>query len=108
MAMLKNADEEELVHAIMEVAGGKKYYNRDITELMIENMALEGHQFQKLSDREAEILQYVSEGKTTREIAEMLFVSTRTVETHRTNMMKKLDVQNTAELIRKAVQLKLI
>ncbi len=106
--LLKNAEEEELYKAIMEAAKGKKYYNEEISKLMIQNMALEGDQFKKLSDRETEILQYVSEGKTTKEIAEMLFVSTRTVETHRMNMMKKLDVQNTAELIKKAVQLKLI
>jgi two-component system response regulator NreC len=50
----------------------------------------------------------VSQGKTTKEIAEELFVSARTVETHRVNMMKKLNVQNSAELIKKAAHMKLI
>ena len=75
---------------------------------MIRNMALEGNQVKQLSERETEVLQHVSDGKTTKEIAEILFVSTRTVETHRMNMMKKLDVQNTAELIKKAAHLNLI
>lgn len=106
--LLKNVDEEELSQAILQVAGGKKYFNRDISDLIIHNMALEGDQFKRLSDRETEVLHYVSEGKTTKEIAEILMVSTRTIETHRMNMMKKLEVQNSAELIKKAVQLKLI
>ena len=106
--LLKNADEEELVKAIHTVAAGKKYFNREITELMIQNLALEGATFKSLSDRETEVLRHVSEGKTTKQIAELLYVSTRTVETHRNNMMKKLDVQNTAELIKKAIRLKLI
>ena len=106
--LLKNADEEELVKAIHTVAAGKKYFNREITELMIQNLALEGATFKSLSDRETEVLRHVSEGKTTKQIAELLYVSTRTVETHRNNMMKKLEVQNTAELIKKAIRLKLI
>jgi DNA-binding NarL/FixJ family response regulator len=103
--LLKNADEEELVTAINQVFLGKKYFNRHISELMINNMALEGSQVKKLSERETEILNLVSEGKTTKEIADILFISTRTVETHRVNMMKKLDVQNTAGLIKKAAHL---
>ena len=106
--LLKNADEQELTTAIKEVVLGKKYFNEEISQLMVGNMALEGDSHKKLSDREMEILQLVSEGKTTKEIAAILFVSTRTVETHRVNIMKKLDVQNTAELIKKAVKLKLI
>ncbi|UXX81379.1 LuxR C-terminal-related transcriptional regulator [Reichenbachiella carrageenanivorans] len=71
-------------------------------------MALEGESHKKLSDREMEVLELVSEGRTTKEIADQLFVSARTVDTHRVNMMKKLNVQNTAELIKKAAHLKLI
>jgi DNA-binding CsgD family transcriptional regulator len=75
---------------------------------MIKNIALEGSQIKPLSDRETEVLKLVSEGKTTKEIADLLYVSTRTVETHRVNMMKKLDVQNSAELVKKAGLLKII
>ena len=106
--LLKNTDEGELLQAIKQVFFGKKYFNREISELMIGNMALEGESNKKLSNRETEVLQLVSEGKTTKEIANELYVSTRTVETHRMNLLKKLKVQNTAELIRKATALRLI
>lgn len=106
--LLKNTDEKELKHAIHTVFEGKKYFNQQISSLMIDNMALEGNSPKQLSQREMEVLQMVSEGKTTKEIANELCVSTRTVETHRVNMMKKLDVQNTAEMIKKAAHLKII
>ncbi len=106
--LIKNADEQELITAIREVALGRKYFNSEISQLMIGNMAIEGESHKKLSERESEVLQLVSEGKTTKEIAEELFVSARTVETHRVNMMKKLNVQNTAEMIKKAAKLELI
>lgn len=105
--LIKNADETELIHAIRQVALGRKHFNSEISELMIGNMATE-ESHKKLSDREMEVLELVSEGKTTKEIADQLFVSARTVETHRVNMMKKLKVQNSAELIKKAAHLKLI
>ncbi|RED96612.1 response regulator [Marinoscillum furvescens] len=106
--LLKNADKQELSEAIRTVNRGKKYFNAEISQLMVGNIALEGNSTQRLSEREQQVLQLVSNGKTTKEIAEELFVSSRTVETHRVNMMKKLEVQNTAELIKKAVKLKLI
>ncbi len=106
--LIKNSDEVELLNAIKQVSMGIKYFNKEISHLMIGNMAIEGESHNKLSDRELEVLQLVSEGKTTKEIAEILFVSTRTVETHRVNMMKKLKVQNSAELIKKAARLQLI
>ncbi|MEQ6119227.1 response regulator transcription factor [Reichenbachiella sp. MALMAid0571] len=106
--LIKNANENELITAIREVSIGKKHFNSEISQLMIGNMAIEGESHKKLSDREMEVIQLVSEGQTTKEIADHLFVSARTVETHRVNMMKKLNVQNTAELIKKAAHLKLI
>lgn len=106
--LLKNADDEELFTALRRVYAGKKYFNDHIKELMIQNLSIEGNNYRPLSDRESEVLKYVAEGKTTKEIAGILFVSTRTVETHRVNMMKKLEVQNTAELIKKAAQLRII
>jgi len=106
--LIKNANEHELITAIREVSVRKKHFNSEISQLMIGNMAIEGESHKKLSDREMEVIQLVSEGQTTKEIADQLFVSARTVETHRVNMMKKLNVQNTAELIKKAAHLKLI
>lgn len=106
--LLKNTDEEELILAIKTVMSGKKYFSQEISEKMINNMSLEGTQAKKLSAKENEILQLIADGLTTKEIAEKFFVSTRTVETHRANMMKKMHVKNSAELIQKASKLHLI
>lgn len=106
--LLKNANKEELSKAVREASFGRKYFNSEISQLMVGNMSLEGDDPQQLSERELQVLQLVSDGKTTKEIADELYVSSRTVETHRVNMMKKLGVQNTAELIKKAVKLNLI
>lgn len=106
--LLKNTDEEELLLAIDTVLKGKKYFNEDISQLMINIMSLEGVSPKKLSPKEMEILKLIARGNTTKEIAQSLFISTRTVETHRNNMMKKLEVKNTPELINKAAQLNLL
>lgn len=107
--LLKNVDENELKVAIKDVYAGKKYFNRHITELMINNMGVvESEPENELTPRELEVLKMVSEGKITKEIASQLSVSTRTIETHRVNMMKKLGVQNSAELIKKAAKMNLI
>ncbi|MFY0652169.1 MAG: response regulator transcription factor [Cyclobacteriaceae bacterium] len=106
--LLKNMDEDELIKAIYTVCNNKKYFNEEISNRMINIMSIEGTATKKLSSKETEILSLISEGHTTKEIADQLFISTRTVETHRVNMMKKLAVKNSAELIKKAVKLKLI
>ncbi|NQZ78391.1 MAG: response regulator transcription factor, partial [Ekhidna sp.] len=105
--LLKNADEEQVIEAILKVHQGGKYFPADVSQLMIESITMEGD-VKQLSQREKEVLEKVAEGKTTKEIADELIVSTRTVETHRANMMKKLDVQNSAELIKKATKLNII
>lgn len=106
--LLKNVDSEELVHAVEEVYFGRKYFNKHITELLLNNMYLQGDVMKPLSERESEVLTHIAKGLTTKEIAEMLIISSRTVETHRVNMMKKMNVKNSAELIKKATQLNLI
>ena len=106
--LLKNTDEEELVNAIDKVYRGKKHFNQDITQQMIHIMALEGSTGRKLSPKEQEILTLIAEGKTTKQIAHQLYISTRTVETHRVNIMKKLDAKNAAEMIKIAVSLNLL
>ncbi|WP_255397186.1 response regulator transcription factor [Reichenbachiella sp. 5M10] len=106
--LLKNTDEDELALAINTVYKGQKYFNHEISERMINIMAMEGTQPKKLSAKESEILELISNGLTTKEIAAKLFISTRTVETHRVNMMKKLEVKNSAELIKKAAKLSII
>ncbi|GAB2998364.1 response regulator transcription factor [uncultured Cyclobacterium sp.] len=106
--LLKNTDAEELLLAIDTVLNGNKYFNKDISQRMINIMSLEGVSPKRLSPKEMQILGLIAEGQTTKEIAHKLIISTRTVETHRNNMMKKLDVKNTPELINKAAQLNLL
>ncbi|MBS2098067.1 response regulator transcription factor [Carboxylicivirga linearis] len=105
--LLKDCGPEELTEAIEQVFNGKKYFNKDVSHLMIEAVNIESNT-QKISKREKEVLKLVAQGLTTKEIADQLFVSKRTIETHRSNILKKLDVQNTAELITKATQLGLL
>jgi len=106
--LFKNVDEEELLTAIKRVVAGEKYFSNRVSELMIESIK-KGHDEQiHITAREKEILQYVSNGLSTKMIAEKLFLSSRTVETHRVNIMKKLKVNNTAELIKKAAELELL
>ncbi|MFC2127857.1 response regulator [Bacteroidota bacterium] len=106
--LMKNADEEELIAAIEAVSKGKKYYNLEITEKMVSNIYKENTSHKKLTKKEIEILGLLSKGNTTKDIAAELFISMRTVETHRSNMLKKLKVKNSAELINKAISLKIL
>jgi DNA-binding NarL/FixJ family response regulator len=106
--LLKNTDELELAKAIRTVAAGKKYFNQMISEKMINFMSEQHTSVKKLSNKESEILILISQGLTTKEIALKLFVSSRTVETHRSNILKKLEVKNTASLIKKATEINLI
>ncbi len=105
--LFKNVDEEELMEAIKKVTIGEKYFNSKVSELMIETLR-KGQVEVNITAREKEILQLVANGLSTKMIADRLFLSTRTVETHRVNIMKKLKVNNTAELIKKAAETNLL
>lgn len=105
--VLKNVSESYLIDTIEKVASGVRVFEPDQFDQALDLLALK-EEIKKPSNREQEILEYVAQGLTTKEIAEKLFVSVRTVETHRNNLMKKFQVQNTAELIGKAVRLKMI
>jgi DNA-binding NarL/FixJ family response regulator len=106
--LLKNTDESELILAIRSVAKGKKYFNAEISEKMINFMSTQSISENILSNKETEVLGLIAKGLTTKEIATKLFVSSRTIETHRANILKKLEVKNTAELIKKAAKMNLI
>ncbi|MFD2164180.1 response regulator [Paradesertivirga mongoliensis] len=106
--LLKNTDESELIFAIRTVYKGKKYFSAEISEKMINFMSAQSVSDNVLSKKETEVLGLISKGLTTKEIAAKLFVSSRTIETHRTNILKKLEVKNTAELIKKATEINLI
>lgn len=106
--LLKNTDQEELIKVIRIVNKGTKYFSPSISEKMINFMSVQSVSENILSKKEKEVLGLISHGLTTKEIAKKLFVSTRTIETHRANILKKLEVKNTAELIKKATQINLI
>jgi DNA-binding NarL/FixJ family response regulator len=108
--VLKDATHDELVMAIHNVMAGKRYLSPGISEKVIEGY-LEGKEdslsvssWQKLSQREREVLKLIAEGYKNKEIAEDLCISLKTVEKHRANLMKKLDLHNAAGLTVYAVE----
>ena len=108
--ILKNIDQDELIAAIKQVAGGEKVLGDNILQIMKEGSvkADEGpsslHLSNELTDHELEVLRMIAQGMSNKEIGEALFISHRTVDTHRTNLMKKLSVHNIAGLIRYAIR----
>ncbi|PWG04365.1 response regulator [Polaribacter aquimarinus] len=106
--LLKNADEEELLKSIRTVAKGKKYFSPEIAEKMINFMSENKISSDILTTKELQVLKLIAKGMTTKEIALQLYVSTRTIETHRANILKKLEVKNTAALIKKATDYNLV
>jgi len=108
--LLKNVESDELLMAIKTVAQGGKYFNAAISGIMIDSLSnpVVEPQGPVLSEREREVLKAVADGLSTKLIADQLNIGTRTVETHRANLMEKFNAVNTAELIRKAFELKLI
>ena len=106
--LLKNTASDELIKVIRIVSQGKKYFSPTISEKMINFMSEQKVSENLISNKEKEVLGLISKGLTTKEIASKLFVSTRTIETHRSNILKILDVKNTAELIKKATEINLI
>ena len=105
--LLKDVEPDELEQAVRTVYLEGKYFSPFISDLLIDNIS-NSNDFSKISDREREILQYVAQGLSTKAIAEKLGLSTRTVEAHRMKLMKKVKASNSAELIKKAIQNKLI
>jgi len=100
---------DELESVIRTVVANKIYLSPDISGVVVENYVRqtpksEPSVFSVLSDREREVLQLLAEGKTAKEIADELNVSIKTVETHRTNIMNKLDIHRLAELTKYAIR----
>jgi len=107
--VLKESGTEELMSAIKAVASGQKYYSNEVSITMINALMSEDKpKAQVLSERETEVLGHIAMGSTNKEVGELLYISGRTVETHRRNILDKLDLRNTAELIRYAIENHLI
>ncbi len=107
--LLKECAFEELVRAINTVMAKKKYLSPGISDILIEEYVKKTTQdtptiYSKLTPREREILQLIAEGKNTKEIARYLFISVKTVETHRRHIKKKLKVDSVAELTKIAIR----
>jgi two-component system response regulator NreC len=111
--LLKDAKADELVDAIRKVQRGEAVLSPPITRLVIENYLRWGD-LQKgadpsgLSPREREVLQLVAEGYSNKQIAEILCISIKTVQAHRMNLMSKLNLHDRADLIKYAIQRKII
>ncbi len=106
--LLKNATSDELVKAITKVYQGDFYFGSEVQKILADSVTQETIDIPKLTRRETHILRLIAEGKTTNTIAEELFISPLTVETHRRNLMQKMEVSNAASLIKVAVEKKLI
>jgi len=110
---LKTICKDELIHAIKTIASGGDYFPSDVTKALLKKQSIipdvtQSSLLANLTKREIEIIRLVSQGFTNKEIAQELFISPRTADTHRTNIMRKLDLHNVAEIVRFAFQNKLI
>lgn len=107
--VLKSQVSADLVQAIHEVMRGALYLSPGISEAVVQAyLAKTGFPPDPLTSREREVLQLIAEGKTTKEIAEVLGISGKTVESHRSRLMEKLDIHQTAGLVRYAIRRGLI
>ncbi len=105
--LLKNTERAELLTALKTVLQGEQYLQKDIRERLL-GAALGQRKktgyLPKLTQRDKEVLAAIAEELTTREISEKLFISTKTVETHRMNLMSKFGARNSVGLIKKAIE----
>ena len=102
--VLKVGAHDDLLRAVRAVAAGKHFLSPEITGVVIEEHTSQHPSKEVLGAREREVLQLLAEGKTSRQIAHLLHVSVKTVETHRRNIMDKLGMHNVAELTKYAVR----
>ena len=103
--IVKTKAAEDLVKAIREVSRGAVYLSPGISrEAVMSYLEGEDADGDRLSPREREVLQLVAEGKTTKEVATVLGISVKTAESHRTRIMEKLDIHETATLVRYAIR----
>ncbi|MES2837863.1 MAG: response regulator transcription factor [Bacteroidota bacterium] len=111
--LLKDSESTEIIKSIKEVFAGKKYVSKTVSQILVSDMLntkkeIADENKLEISKREKEVLLLIAEGLSNKEIATKLFLSTRTVDAHRYNIMQKLEARNTAELIKIAVKHKLI
>jgi DNA-binding NarL/FixJ family response regulator len=110
--ILKGSESQEIAQALTEVLAGRRFLSAPLSEWAINALvtkpAVDSDPLQTLSQRERMVLQLAAEGHSNPEIAEKLFISPRTAETHRTNLMRKLALQSQTDLVRFAIRKGLI
>lgn len=107
--LLKDGAFEELVDAILAVVSGRSFLSANVTDMVVRDYIAhlakaERTAFSVLTSREREVLQLLAEGKTTKEIAAQLHLSVKTIETHRLQVMEKLNLHSIAELTKYAIR----
>lgn len=108
--LLKDSADSDLVRGIAAVAAGTSFFSPAAAKVLLDDylrhLSQKGivNRYDALSEREREVLQLIAEGRSSKEVAEVLSISPATVETHRTHILQKLDVHNTAELVLYAVR----
>jgi two-component system response regulator NreC len=112
--LLKDATDEDLIPALRAVAAGRPFFSPSVTGVLIEDYVRQlqarglTDSYHLLTDREREVLQLLAEGRSNKEVAAILDVGVSTVETHRANLMQKLNLHNTAEIVLYAVRKRII
>jgi len=112
--LLKDSVQADLLRAVRAVAAGRSFFSPEIAQTLAEDYVRQLQQkgaedsYVLLTDREREILQLLAEGKSNKEVAALLNLSPYTVETHRTHLMQKLNLHNTAEIVLYAVRKKIV
>jgi len=110
--ILKGSESQEIAHALKEVLAGRRFLSAPLSEWAINALVSKpadgGDPLQAVTPRERMVLQLAAEGASNGEIAEKLFISPRTAETHRTNLLRKLGLQSQTDLVRFAIRKGLI
>ncbi|MCC7507561.1 MAG: response regulator transcription factor [Saprospiraceae bacterium] len=111
--LLKNSDKDELIAAIRALSAGKTYFSRDVTDIVMHSLGRKQDDKTatappKISRRELEVLKLIVDECTTQEIAGKLFLSEKTVESHRAALLTKLGARNTAGLVKMALKWELL
>ena len=109
--LLKNVGREELINTIKSVAFGRKTFNPIVNEMLVKGQ-LEARKLKsesiKITRREKEVLECLVKGMSTKQMADVLFLSSRTIESHRLRLLKKFNAQNSTDLIRMSIEKKII
>jgi len=108
--LTKHSAPDELVDAIRRVAQGRKYITSALAEKLVFELDVEARKLphETLSDREYQVMCMIGSGKTVKEIAEALSLSVKTISTHRANILRKMKMENNAQLIHYAVNNSLV